>query len=303
MLRRYLAATTLAALLALPALATAQALDTPTLALLADGHGKFTLRVTAGSSGTPNGFALYWMTQQAYDDYGSTWPDQLSFPGLHWAQFTGAPTLNNFEGQPGTFVLGPGEFIDVEIGDLEDETGVNTNFLTELEHDGMEYVVCAFAMGGAGGTRSGYSPNSFGRTKPKQDCTHTIGYWKNHPADWPVTGLTLGTVSYTQAQLLQILNRPAQGNGLVSLAKQLIAAKLNVALGADPSQIATEIADADAMIGALVVPPIGGGTLHPGTTSKLTNDLDDFNNGKRGGECVPTSTARGTFGRLKTLYR
>ena len=55
----------------------------------------------------------------------------------------------------------------------------------------------------------------------------TQGFWKNHPNDWPVDELDLGTESYDQAALSVILNQPVQGNGLVSLAKQLIAAKLN----------------------------------------------------------------------------
>jgi hypothetical protein len=58
----------------------------------------------------------------------------------------------------------------------------------------------------------------------------TQGYWKNHPDAWPLDTLTLGTVTYSKDQLLLILRRPVRGNGLVALAHQLIAAKLNVAL-------------------------------------------------------------------------
>lgn len=101
-----------------------------------------------------------------------------------------------------------------------------------------------------------------------------------------MTSLTLGTVSYTQAQLLQILNQPAQGNGLVILAHHLIAAKLNVAHGADPADAAQAIADADAMIGGLVIPPIGSGYLPPGQTSELVETLTQYNEGTIGpGHC------------------
>jgi len=48
----------------------------------------------------------------------------------------------------------------------------------------------------------------------------------------------LGAVSCSDQQLLQILNDPAQGNGLIILAHQLIAAKLNIAHGADPADAA-----------------------------------------------------------------
>jgi hypothetical protein len=53
---------------------------------------------------------------------------------------------------------------------------------------------------------------------PGQNCTYSQGYWKNHSDAWPLQSLTLGAVSYNESQLLQILNRPAQGNGLVILA-------------------------------------------------------------------------------------
>jgi hypothetical protein len=100
-----------------------------------------------------------------------------------------------------------------------------------------------------------------------------------------VNDLTLGTVNYTEAQLLQILNQPAQGNGLVIVAHQLIAAKLNIANGADPTDAAQAIADADAMIG-LVIPPIGSGYLPSSQTSDLTETLTEYNEGTIGpGHC------------------
>jgi hypothetical protein len=63
-------------------------------------------------------------------------------------------------------------------------------------------------------------------TQQEQDqCTFTQGYWENHPAAWPVDSLVLGDHEYTQAELLQILDQPVAGNGLIALAHQLIAAK------------------------------------------------------------------------------
>jgi len=110
-------------------------------------------------------------------------------------------------------------------------------------------------------------------------CTLTLGFWKNHPEDWPVTTLSLGTTSYSQTDLLNILNQPVKGNGLVSLAHQLIAAKLNIANGASGSVIATTIANADSAIGGLVVPPIGSGSLSTSSVGSLVTALDNFNNG------------------------
>jgi len=122
--------------------------------------------------------------------------------------------------------------------------------------------------------------------KPGHNCSYTQGYWKNHPDVWPLQSLTLGAVSYSKSQLLQILNRPAQGNGLVTLGHQLIAAKLNIANGADPSAVQQTVIGADNMIGALVAPPIGNGYLLPGQTSGLTETLTQYNEGTIGpGHC------------------
>lgn len=113
-------------------------------------------------------------------------------------------------------------------------------------------------------------------------CVLGQGYWKNHPAQWPVTQLQLGTVTYNQQQLLSILNQPVRGNGLISLAYQEIAAKLNIASGADASCIQQTLASADTLIGDLVIPPIGNGFLPP---TPLERTLDQYNEGR---SCVPT---------------
>ena len=105
-------------------------------------------------------------------------------------------------------------------------------------------------------------------------CTSPQDYWRyynplacgTHPesafcVDWPLTSFALGTVSYTVEELVAILNTPASDNGLIALAHQLIAAKLSIAAGADGSAITAVIAAADSLVGALVVPPVGEGTL------------------------------------------
>jgi len=138
----------------------------------------------------------------------------------------------------------------------------------------------------------GYTLTFTNESAPGEGCTLTQGYWKTHggtgpQADaWPVNNLTLGSVNYTQAQLLAILGTPVKGNGLISLAHQLIAAKLNVAAGADDTDIATAISNADALIGALVIPPVGSGSLSTSATSSLTGALGAFNEGTTGpGHC------------------
>jgi hypothetical protein len=121
---------------------------------------------------------------------------------------------------------------------------------------------------------------------PSGGCTLTQGYWKNHPEAWPVTSVTLGSRTYSQSELLAIFSQPVQGNGLVSLAHQLIAAKLNIANGANGAALGTAIADADALIGAMLIPPIGTDSIATSATDALVTILDNFNKGVIGpGHC------------------
>ena len=85
--------------------------------------------------------------------------------------------------------------------------------------------------------------------------------------------------NYIDAQLQDILDKAPAGNGLLDSAHQLIAAKLNVANGADDTDVAATITAADALIGALVIPPVGGGFLAPSLTSSLNDALTDYNEG------------------------
>jgi cysteine-rich repeat protein len=134
--------------------------------------------------------------------------------------------------------------------------------------------------------RTSLSVGSGSGSNTSDNCTYTQGYWKTHPDAWPVSSLTLGSVTYTEQELLAILWEPVKGNGLISLAHQLIAAKLNIASGASDTSIATTIQQADALIGSLVVPPVGDGYLAPSATSSLTDMLDEFNSGIIGpGHC------------------
>ena len=112
------------------------------------------------------------------------------------------------------------------------------------------------------------------------ECTvRGQGYWEHHFNAWPAfSGLLLGSRVYTPAELLSVLQQnPVAGNGLIALAHQLVAAKLNIANGANGASVAATIATADALIGSNVVPPIGTGSLTPQQTGALTQALDDFN--------------------------
>jgi hypothetical protein len=94
--------------------------------------------------------------------------------------------------------------------------------------------------------------------------------------NFPPGGLFLGSNFYNNTELNEILqNNAVGGNGLISLAHQLITAELNAFYGATPPQnVALAILDANKLIDSLVIPPIGTGFLSPSLTSADENILD-----------------------------
>jgi hypothetical protein len=123
---------------------------------------------------------------------------------------------------------------------------------------------------------------------PAGVCPLTQGYWKNHPNAWPVNSLMLGSQTYTQAELLQILNTPSGGDASIILAKQLIAAKLNTAAGADATPISSTITHADSLLSGFS----GKLPYHVAPSSSIgqmmvsdANTLDNYNNGRLTQNC------------------
>ncbi len=124
-----------------------------------------------------------------------------------------------------------------------------------------------------------------GCTPQEQPGTGTIGYWKNHSEDWPVEQITVGGKSYTKSQAIGWLGTSSSGDKTIDLFKQLVAAKLNVLIGNDPSCISSTISSADAW---LVGNPLGSGVSGSSSTwstgGPLHTKLDDYNNGRL---CAP----------------
>lgn len=260
------------------------------------------MNITAGPSGAPGGFTVAWMTLEDFVANGSDWSYAESVGADMRASFTGTPTKHTEGGTITTYVLDPYQTVAVEIGDLFDETGVTTSDKDELEPS-TTYVMTAYVNEFDGRPRSLRSQTNQRTTDDREDCLYTQGYWKNHLRLWPVNTLMLGTVSYTKAELFTILYTPAEGNGLIFLAHQLIATKLNVCAGATGSAIASTVTAADALIGSLVVPPVGTDYLNPSLASDLTNTMDDYNNGEMGSEpCAPLAVQAMTWGKIKALY-
>jgi hypothetical protein len=273
-------------------------IDTPVISCQLLAEVSITIRVCApsgtGATGLPAGFSLQWMTAADYASNGNQW-FLSDDPRLCKASFSGNANLSRYN-------LLAGQCVNVNVGDFLLDQGASTNCPDRLVC-GTEYVFRAFGHATSTLTRSDFTANLTCSTLPcapddDNNCTYTQGYWKTHGPiptgnnsnEWPVTSLMLGTVSYTDSQLLQILGQSVGGNGLIALAHQLIAAKLNVAKGADPTDVAGAIAAADTLIGSRVVPPVGAGSLTPSATSALITALTAYNEGATGpGHCDDNS--------------
>ena len=287
------------ALLAQAAFAGQQ--STPSVAQFDSKPSSVRIVVMAGVTGAESGFTVEWIKKSDFDLNGG-WP-AAGDPRIKRGDFTGVPVWVT-DGTSGDYTIPPTKWQALELGELFDESGVVASSTAELESN-TDYVVRVTARASGSNTASAPTPNLVVTTSAQNhNCTFTQGYWKNHPEAWPVSSLKLGNVTYTAAELLSILDQPAQGNGLLILAHQLIAAKLNIAYGADPTAAAAAIATADGLIGNLVVPPVGGGYLAPNAVNSTAKTLDDYNNGEIGpGHCATVPATPTTWGSIKSVYR
>ena len=153
--------------------------------------------------------------------------------------------------------------------------------------DGSAAFIC---LGGTTGCVSSQESDFGFTTKsvPVSPGTGTPGYWKNHPDSWAQAGgqVLIGTIPYTWQQAREYMGKVSKDK-TISLFSQLVAAKLNVAIGNDNSCIKDQIEAADAW---LFSHPVGGiPTVTASSTawqqiSQVHNDLDDYNNGRL---CAP----------------
>ena len=81
-------------------------------------------------------------------------------------------------------------------------------------------------------------------------CPKTEVFWRQNPGAWPVNSLQLGNQVYTRSQLLPLLRAPVTADASIALARQLIAASLNTAAGADPRPVCAELGQANAVLSA-----------------------------------------------------
>jgi hypothetical protein len=111
--------------------------------------------------------------------------------------------------------------------------------------------------------------------------TGTPGYWKNHPAAWPVDAITIGGVTYTKAEAIFWMSKSERGDKTFGMFRALVAAELNVMIGNDSSCIEDTIADADAWMSTYG--PVGSRVSARSEAWRagepLFRLLDQYNNG------------------------
>ena len=157
------------------------------------------------------------------------------------------------------------------------------------------------------------SPSVFaGFLKIELSCenpgTGTPGYWMNHPEAWPVDEITIGGVTYTQAEALALMWLPTKGDKTLTMFPAVVAAILNEEIG-NSNECMVEVCGEELSIRIVRGlaeswmrghPPLSGvkassdawqecGDLPDLPAGEAMYEaLDDYNNGKL---CVPSRDA------------
>jgi len=123
---------------------------------------------------------------------------------------------------------------------------------------------------------------NFTNTELTSSGTGTPGYWKNHPEAWPVDNITIGNVTYTKDEAIEIMKGHKRRDKTYTMFSALVAAKLNVLIGNDAWCIKDTITAADAWMATYG--PVGSGVKGKSSAWRkegepLYEKLDDYNNG------------------------
>jgi hypothetical protein len=150
--------------------------------------------------------------------------------------------------------------------------------------------------------------------EPSNACQLTPGFWKNHRNMWAVQTMYIGGHEYDADALMAFLKAPVRGDATIILLHHLIAAKLNVASGADDS-IMSAIDEASDLL-ATYEPGSRPGKHGKRMLIRVKNQLRAYNEmGCPGGynpltdgdkamsEDLDFEGATGNWGDLKALYR
>lgn len=125
---------------------------------------------------------------------------------------------------------------------------------------------------------------------PTGPCVFGPNYWARNTGAWCLTSIQLGCITYTQSEAVAIIRHDSSHDKTYTLAKQLIAAKLNIACqNTNSSCVTNYIAAADSW---LCSHPIGSGVLASSSAwkmiSKVNTALEKYNAGTL---CAPSCGA------------
>lgn len=127
---------------------------------------------------------------------------------------------------------------------------------------------------------------------PLTGCTHSVDYWRGHPRRWPLHEVSLGGEIYSREEALALLAELPGKDASLELGQQLIAARLNIASGADFTVIVQTLIDADAWLTAHPPGSSPGGSEND-RGREIARVLESYNLGAIGpGACkeVPLPT-------------
>jgi hypothetical protein len=120
----------------------------------------------------------------------------------------------------------------------------------------------------------------FTRSAVTNPGTGTPGYWKNHSEAWPVSTITVGTVTYTKAEAIALLDQVGKDKTL-TMFSSLVSAMLNVRIGNDSSCVSSTITQAQEWM--TTYGPAGRGVAASSYAWKVGEPLhrlmDNYNNG------------------------
>jgi hypothetical protein len=126
--------------------------------------------------------------------------------------------------------------------------------------------------------------------QPGNRCPRGERYWQQNANAWPVASIVLGRQTYGRTEALRLLRNSSTSDPSVVVARQLIAATLNIAIRSDPTPICAELTQAHTLLSATPGRlPLRVNPATPAGESMLaiSRVLNSYNNGMLSPNCVP----------------
>jgi hypothetical protein len=237
------------------------------------------------SAGTVCGFVWNDANKNGIQDAG-----EGAIEGAQVSLFDGTDTIVTYTGQDGFyyFFVPDGTYtIFVKTPTGMSPSPANAGSDDSIDSDGVadglgNSVANNVVLVGGNNTDTDFGFFQQGFTNPG---TGTPGYWKNHPEAWPSNTITVGGVTYTKDQAISWLNKVGKDK-TTTMFSSLVPAMLNVAIGNDPTCIASTIAAANSWMATYG--PVGSGVAASSPAWALGEpyhiQMDDYNNGRL---CAP----------------